>query len=998
MPLLPQFGDSENNLIAKIAINTGPNPPTRGDGRWNLLYKVVQNTYETAVNGSGRISGEVQTYNDLPVTLNDPPLRSVYIVLESTGIPLINRHPSGLYTRISNNGNLSDWLYAGDLSDGATGATGPQGSPGGATGVQGATGLTGATGPIGATGVPSVATRISNTSNVIGTGSKTFTYESANVPWGNGMRVRATRSDSLWMEGVIVASNPTTITINVDTTVGTGAFTYWVIALPPAQAGATGATGIQGSTGPVGATGAAGATGQTGATGAGMSISSYNVNSLPASSQNGAIQYCDNATGFGKQATNSQSMVYPKSNTWYRTDTNTEVTPDVNSIWNVGSRYNNYNPNTGAFNETIISSQTSGGIYTQNSLIDMPINGYLIRVYVKYQIKSSLRGLGTAPCFIFSNGWGASVDDMSSYANQDYAVIQYDWRGTFNGAYSYPSTLMTLYPTALSRLNQVVNPNADYTNQASVATIDDVREQDMYYWFAMPRRVLAYAKSLTSDINPAKIGFWGNSWGGTIAWNMAIEPDIKAVVAVYGNGWIHYWKSNGVWPYNVPYTEPTFSDGNNYFISTLECQSYALKAVSPVLWLCGTNDFHGQFDRGFRNFELLPTAGSYAFEANQAHSVMPNTVQDIQLWFDKYLKGSAITWPNTPETIPSLVTSGPNTGYPMVTISPSNPSDVTSIDIWYALETAYAPNRAWVAGTVVNNGNGTWSSETPCDDVDKYVFAYALIKYSNTVAVSSKQAAFIPSSLGNAVPVPISYWTPINATSGTVNLWLDAADTNTLTLSGSLVTEWRDKSATQLNAVPPSGQEPALTTIDGLNAIRFTGSKRFFSANQITTRDWRNVFIVTKYEAGTTFTSISTGYVSLFSAAIFGGSANGQGFYATNGTNFFQANSFLGGPFYLNAVQISADLNNRVVLPQLNTSLGIISANATGAVGVGGYALGTLRDIASPYDGVICEVVSYGSTLSTSDRQKMEGYLAWKWNLVSLLPSNHPYKNSRPTN
>jgi hypothetical protein len=32
MPSLPKFGDSENNLIAKIAINTGPNLPLVGDG------------------------------------------------------------------------------------------------------------------------------------------------------------------------------------------------------------------------------------------------------------------------------------------------------------------------------------------------------------------------------------------------------------------------------------------------------------------------------------------------------------------------------------------------------------------------------------------------------------------------------------------------------------------------------------------------------------------------------------------------------------------------------------------------------------------------------------------------------------------------------------------------------------------------------------------------------------------------------------------------------
>ena len=181
MPSLPQFGDSENNIIAKIAINTGPNLPTRGDGRWNLLYKVCQNTYESAISGGGRISGQVQTYNDLPVTLDDPPLRSVYIVLESTGIPLINRHPSGLYTRIANNGDLSDWLYAGDLSDGATGATGVSGSDGavGATGVGGADGATGATGLTGATGA----------------GSATSVYAKASLPLAGAAGTQALVTD-----------------------------------------------------------------------------------------------------------------------------------------------------------------------------------------------------------------------------------------------------------------------------------------------------------------------------------------------------------------------------------------------------------------------------------------------------------------------------------------------------------------------------------------------------------------------------------------------------------------------------------------------------------------------------------------------------------------------------------------------------------------------------------------------------------------------------------
>jgi hypothetical protein len=33
-------------------------------------------------------------------------------------------------------------------------------------------------------------------------------------------------------------------------------------------------------------------------------------------------------------------------------------------------------------------------------------------------------------------------------------------------------------------------------------------------------------------------------------------------------------------------------------------------------------------------------------------------------------------------------------------------------------------------------------------------------------------------------------------------------------------------------------------------------------------------------------------------------------------------------------------------------------------------------------------------SISTANRQIMEGYLAWKWGLQGNLPSNHPYKNS----
>jgi hypothetical protein len=51
----------------------------------------------------------------------------------------------------------------------------------------------------------------------------------------------------------------------------------------------------------------------------------------------------------------------------------------------------------------------------------------------------------------------------------------------------------------------------------------------------------------------------------------------------------------------------------------------------------------------------------------------------------------------------------------------------------------------------------------------------------------------------------------------------------------------------------------------------------------------------------------------------------------------------------------------------------------------------------SPFAGNIYEVLAYSTVLSLADRQKVEGYLAWKWNLVTYLPSGHYYTGAAPS-
>lgn len=77
------------------------------------------------------------------------------------------------------------------------------------------------------------------------------------------------------------------------------------------------------------------------------------------------------------------------------------------------------------------------------------------------------------------------------------------------------------------------------------------------------------------------------------------------------------------------------------------------------------------------------------------------------------------------------------------------------------------------------------------------------------------------------------------------------------------------------------------------------------------------------------------------------------------------------------------------------TSVG--SANSTPVAATGkNIWLGTRSDGYPLNDGDIAAVIMVCSNLSDSDRQKLEGYLANKYGLTSLLPAGHPYKNAPP--
>lgn len=66
-----------------------------------------------------------------------------------------------------------------------------------------------------------------------------------------------------------------------------------------------------------------------------------------------------------------------------------------------------------------------------------------------------------------------------------------------------------------------------------------------------------------------------------------------------------------------------------------------------------------------------------------------------------------------------------------------------------------------------------------------------------------------------------------------------------------------------------------------------------------------------------------------------------------------------------------------------------------------GLSIGTARPPSgSIYDGLggyLGEAVFWDVPLSEAEQEKLEGYLAWTWNLLANLPGGHPYKSVQPS-
>ena len=233
----------------------------------------------------------------------------------------------------------------------------------------------------------------------------------------------------------------------------------------------------------------------------------------------------------------------------------------------------------------------------------------------------------------------------------------------------------------------------------------------------------------------------------------------------------------------------------------------------------------------------------------------------------------------------------------------------------------------------------------------------------------------------------------------TCTLWLDAGDGNSISLSGSNVTQWNDKSGNERNLTQTtSGLRPTYSSVskaivfngtryldipDALNAIiptytiflaekRASADARFLIGQRLAVA---NVGLVLGYN-GSTIAHHTTVYVADLMTTINAYSVNDPirvTRYQYTGTT---RSTFVNGGEYSNSQSFS---NTLTVWSNANIGAGYNTNSGNW------------------YIGNVYEVLFYNSVLTTSQCQQIEGYLAWKWNNISSLPSTHPFKKFRPS-
>ena len=397
----------------------------------------------------------------------------------------------------------------------------------------------------------------------------------------------------------------------------------------------------------------------------------------------------------------------------------------------------------------------------------------------------------------------------------------------------------------------------------------------------------------------------------------------------------------------------------------------------------------------------------------------------LNIWFDKSLGTGTITnytvvsspgnYTYTGTTAPIAATGLlPNTAYTF-SVSATNSQGTSLSSIVGPATTFSVPNSPvgpYISGTTPSSL--TVSFAQPNGTVVSYIAktTTGLYGYSTsspiTISNLSSNTAYTI-SISAVGPLGTSaYSTTVTATTTTVTnvssistlnpttisglkLWFDANDSTTISYSGSNISQWNDKSSNGRNAIPYLNNcTYNATGFNGKPAIYFNSST--LQAPLPTGSFANGATVITAYYCsgggwGVPFTksygNVGDPFDIYQTARYISSYASGTSFSSTINVANLSTPCLFG--ITGNTTSWNEYVNGGSQTYTNNTATGFNDVNSNL------FFIGGRWDKVTNLVGYVAETVVYSRVLSITERQSVEGYLAWKWGLQSSLPSSHPY-------
>ena len=278
--------------------------------------------------------------------------------------------------------------------------------------------------------------------------------------------------------------------------------------------------------------------------------------------------------------------------------------------------------------------------------------------------------------------------------------------------------------------------------------------------------------------------------------------------------------------------------------------------------------------------------------------------------------------------------------------------------------------------------------------------AYPIGIASATISIADNDNNAPVANAGPDQNVILSGSAPWSPAQTTTELWLDAADDSTITRSGDLVSEWRDKSDNDRHASQAtSGSQPSWTFegLNGKDVLTFDGTSEFL-----------NLGTGLDFVAGTSHSAFIvladiTSYSNIY------GAANGNSGSSSLHVGFANANTYRMNYWshdYGPSITANFESNGSILnyVWEVGAPKQILANGKSEGTGHNAQAIGTMAGggrigniVGQGFiGGKIAEMVFLTGTVAQADRERMEGYLAHKWGLAGNLASSHPYKNQAP--